>query len=43
MPHFNWFRQTPEGEAILAGKSKLADWFQHVSERRAAKKVLQPV
>jgi len=43
MPHFDWLRQTPEGEAILAGKSKLAEWFQHVSERPGAKKVLQPV
>ena len=43
MPHFDWFRQTPEGEAILTGKSKLAQWFHHVSRRPAAKTVLQPV
>ena len=42
MPHFDWLRLTPEGEAILAGKSRLVEWFQHVSERSSAKKVLQP-
>ncbi|MDB5429611.1 MAG: glutathione S-transferase protein [Caulobacter sp.] len=41
MPHFDWLRLTPEGEAILAGKGKLGQWFQHVSERPSAKKVLQ--
>lgn len=41
MPHFDWLRLTPEGEAILAGKSKLVQWFQHVSERPSAKEVLQ--
>lgn len=41
MPHFHWFRFTPEGETILAGKGKLAHWFQHVSERPSAKSVLQ--
>jgi glutathione S-transferase len=41
MPHFDWFRVTPEGETILAGKSKLAQWFQHVSERPSAKAILQ--
>jgi glutathione S-transferase len=41
MPHFHWFRFTPEGEAILAGKGRLAQWFQHVSERASAKRVLQ--
>ena len=43
MPHFDWFRQTPEGEAILAGKRKLAEWFEHVRERPGAKKALQAV
>ncbi len=42
MPHFDWLRLTPEGEAILAGKSKLAQWFHHVSQRPSARKVLQP-
>jgi glutathione S-transferase len=41
MSHFDWLRLTPEGEAILAGKSKLVQWFQHVSERPSAKAVLQ--
>ena len=41
MPHFDWFRLTPEGETILADKSKLARWFENVSERPSAKAVLQ--
>jgi glutathione S-transferase len=41
MPHFDWLRLTPEGETILASKSKLAQWFQHASERPSAKTVLQ--
>ena len=41
MPHFAWFRWTPEGEAILAGKTKLNEWFQHVSERPGARAILQ--
>jgi glutathione S-transferase len=41
MPHFDWLRQTPEGEAILAGKSRLVEWFQLVSERPSAKTVVQ--
>jgi glutathione S-transferase len=41
MPHFDWLRLTPEGEAILAGKSKLARWFQQVSERPSARAILQ--
>lgn len=41
MPHFDWLRLTPEGETILAGKSKLAQWFQYVSERPSAKAILQ--
>jgi glutathione S-transferase len=40
-PHFDWLRLTPEGETILAGKSKLARWFQHASERPSAKRILQ--
>ncbi len=41
MPHFHWFRFTPEGEAILADKGRLAQWFQHVSQRPGAQRVLQ--
>jgi glutathione S-transferase len=41
MPHFDWLRQTPEGQTILASKSKLTPWFQHVSERPSAKAILQ--
>jgi glutathione S-transferase len=41
MPHFDWLRKTPEGEAMLAGKNKLAKWFDHVSRRQSAKEVLQ--
>jgi glutathione S-transferase len=41
MPHFDWLRLTPEGETILAGKSRLVQWFRHVSERTSAKEVLQ--
>jgi glutathione S-transferase len=41
MPHFAWFPATPEGKEILAGKSKLAQWFQRVSERPSAKAILQ--
>jgi glutathione S-transferase len=41
MPHFDWLRLTPEGEAILADKSKLAEWFLHVSGRPSAKAILQ--
>jgi glutathione S-transferase len=41
MPHFDWLRRTPEGETILAGKSKAAQWFQQVSERPSAKATLQ--
>ena len=41
MPHFDWLRLTPEGVAILAGKSRLVQWFQQVSERPSAKKVLR--
>lgn len=43
MPHFDWFRQTPEGETILAGKGKLARWFQQVRERASAHAILQPL
>jgi glutathione S-transferase len=41
MPHFAWLRLTPEGETILADKSKLTQWFQLVSERPSAKGILQ--
>lgn len=41
MPHLHWFRFTPEGETILAGKGKLSQWFERVSERPSAKQVLQ--
>ena len=41
-PHFDWLRQTPEGEAILAGKNGLLQWFQRVRERPEVRKILQP-
>lgn len=41
MPHFDWLRLTPEGKTILAGKSKLTQWFRRVSERPSAKEILQ--
>jgi glutathione S-transferase len=41
MPHFDWLRITPEGEAILAGKNKLVQWFEHVSGRPSAKEILR--
>nr|RAV86866.1 hypothetical protein DBT45_12005 [Aerococcus tenax] len=41
LPHFQWFRFTPEGEAVLAGKKKLAQWLQLASERPSARSVLQ--
>ncbi len=41
MPHYDWLRLTPEGDSILADKGKLVGWFQRVSERPSAKKVLQ--
>lgn len=40
MPHFDWLRQTPEGEAILAGKRWLTQWFDRVSERQSARQIL---
>jgi glutathione S-transferase len=43
VPHFDWLRQTPEGQTVLADKRKLAQWFQHVKERPSAKSVLQPL
>jgi glutathione S-transferase len=43
MPHFDWLRATPEGDEILAGKARLAEWFERVAERPSAKTVLQPV
>jgi glutathione S-transferase len=39
-PHYNYFRQTAEGEAILAGKTKLAHWFAQVSQRESVKALL---
>jgi glutathione S-transferase len=39
-PHFNYFRQTPEGEAILADKPKLTQWFAHVCERPSVKAIV---
>lgn len=41
MPHFDWLRITPEGEAILDGKKKLVQWFEHVSERPRVRELLQ--
>ena len=41
LPHFAWFPMTPEGQEILKGKQKLSEWFSRVSERPAAKAVLQ--
>lgn len=43
MPHFDWFRLTPEGKTILTGKGKLVQWFEHVRERPSAKEVLQQI
>jgi glutathione S-transferase len=41
VPHFAWFQHTPEGEAILAGKGSLLEWFKKVSERPSVKRLLQ--
>lgn len=41
MPHFDWLRLTPEGEAILADKGKLAQWFDRVSKRPSARQILR--
>jgi glutathione S-transferase len=41
IPHFDWLRLTPEGESILADKSKLNEWFRRVSERPGVKKILR--
>lgn len=43
MPHFEWFRLTPEGREMLAGKSRLVSWFERVRERPSAKEILQPL
>jgi glutathione S-transferase len=43
VPHLDLFRITPEGEVILAGKGKLGEWFEVVSERPTVKDVLQPL
>ncbi|HEV2676996.1 MAG TPA: glutathione S-transferase family protein [Aliidongia sp.] len=39
-PHYNYFRQTPEGEATLADKPRLAQWFAHLSQRESVKALL---
>ena len=39
-PHFAFLRMTPEGETILAGKTKLTRWFGKMSERESAKALL---
>ena len=39
-PHYNYFRQTPEGEAMLADKPRLAQWFTHMSQRESVKALL---
>ncbi|MEO5866014.1 MAG: glutathione S-transferase family protein [Sphingomonas sp.] len=41
IPHFDWFRLTPEGAVILADKRKLTRWFQRVSERPTVKRIMQ--
>jgi glutathione S-transferase len=41
IPHFAWFRLTPEGETILAGRTKIGQWFQRVSQRPSVKQILQ--
>jgi glutathione S-transferase len=40
-PHFDYFRQTPEGETMLADKPKLAHWFRHLGERASIQAILQ--
>jgi len=40
LPHFAWFRLTPEGETILAGKPGLNAWFERVSARPGVQAVL---
>ncbi|WP_293384740.1 glutathione S-transferase family protein [Phenylobacterium sp.] len=42
MPHFDWLRRTPEGEAMLADKGGLVRWFEQVRARPSAQAVLQP-
>lgn len=39
-PHYHYFSQAPEGQAILAGKTRLAQWFAQVSERESVKALL---
>jgi glutathione S-transferase len=40
VPHFAWFRATPEGQALLDGKDKLQRWFNTVSDRDTVQRVL---
>jgi glutathione S-transferase len=40
LPHYDYLRHTPEGEAILAGKPKLARWFAQMSERASVQALL---
>jgi len=39
LPHFVWFGLTPEGQQILDGKPKLADWFARVRDRPSAQAI----
>lgn len=39
-PHYNYFRQTPEGEAMLADKPRLTQWFAQMSQRESVKALL---
>ena len=40
VPHFNYFRHTPEGEAILADKPKLTRWFAQMCERPSVQAIV---
>jgi glutathione S-transferase len=40
VPHFAWFRETPEGQALLDGKHNLHRWFKTVSERDTVRRLL---
>jgi glutathione S-transferase len=39
-PHFNYFRLTPEGQAILEGKPKLVAWYGQMAQRESVKAIL---